>query len=253
MKFLVTGCPRSATGYMSLFFQAMRVPCSHEVAFMPPSSLIDALRWYRNENTVGESSWIAWAWARLLPGPVKAVHIVRNPWAVVDSLAFRNDLLPAASELQRSRKPLREAIAAYCPEVFEHRGDVDRAAQMLVSWTGRIEAALPEARRVCVERLDLAATLDLLDWLGIYRDECEVRSALADVPHNINGGQRIQYGLEVKNPELREAIETHMPGAPLNIARAFSKDTPRGRDELAAQMKPELLAQVDALADAWGY
>ncbi len=78
MNFLVTGCGRSGTMYLSSVLNATGVPCGHEVAFtvFGPKDVAP------KQN---EASWYAVPFLARLSPTVKIVHLVRNPIDVVAS------------------------------------------------------------------------------------------------------------------------------------------------------------------------
>lgn len=256
MKFVVTGCPRSATGYMSVLFNALNIPCTHEVACIERTAMSDLMRWYGQPVDCGESSWLAWAFLGVIPGPVQVIHVQRNPWLVIDSLAHRNDLLPEEATLNRDRAIHREAIRCYAPEVFKHDSAVDRAAQLLLSWHKRMLSAIGrsglDAQTIKVEDLDCERTAGLLDWLGIYRSRDEITRALTDTPHNVNGGKTLTHNVKF-TPELAAEVSKSFPGLSRTPTRLISEAIPLGRDELISMMNPDLASAVDDYAAEVGY
>ncbi len=255
--FVVTGTPRSATGYASLLFSELGVPCTHEQLFRPRACLQEVLEWSAAGGDKAESSWLAWAFLGMLPKPVPVLHTVRNPWKVIDSLAHRNDILPEGACIDKGKVAYREAVRAYCPQVYEHEDAVNRAAAMVVLWNERIEDAALNADckyiRYRVEDLDATQVAAVLDFVGIWRDATEINRALAAVPKNVNGGKNIEYGIPITNPVLAGYLKKVAPEANLVIERAFSESKPLGRDGLAAMLEPELRDGVEELADRYGY
>ena len=56
-RFLVTGCGRSGTGYISTTLTSLGCPCGHEVIFRPESlHAVTELHW--PPVLPGESSWL---------------------------------------------------------------------------------------------------------------------------------------------------------------------------------------------------
>jgi hypothetical protein len=213
------------------------------------------LDWYNEGGDKGESSWLAWVFLGQLPKSVRVLHTVRDPWQVADSLARRNDIIP--NEAGGGKKAYRDAIAAYCPEVEEYETAIDRAAALVIYWNRRIEAAAPfygcPYRRYQVEDLTAKHVRDLLAWLNIYRDGIEIDRALTETPRNVNGGKRIEYDIEVKNPLVRAYLQEVYPGREPVINRAFSVDTKRTTEEIERDMNPTLRAQLIQLAARYGY
>jgi len=257
--FVIVGVPRSATGYASVLLRALQIDCTHEQVFRPRGALEDVVKWYaRGGDTHGDSSWLAWVFLTAIPGPVKVLWTTRNPWAVIDSLANRNDLVREDANLRPGKRAYRDIIAAYCPRVFEHESAVDRAAELLVEWTALTGAALHRcdvtAFRYRVEELDADKVADMLEYLGIYRDRQEIRRALDEVPQNVNAGSKLDYNIPIKNPLIRGYLQEMCPDMKEpTIACGMCKDTPRGCEELEAQMAPELIMEVRSLAARQGY
>lgn len=255
--FVVTGTPRSATGYASLLFKELQIACTHERLFRPRACLYEVLEWYAEGGDKADSSWLAWVFLPLLPGPLPVLHTIRNPWAVIDSLAHRNDLIPREAELDRGKQLFRDVIGWYCPRVAEYDSALNRAAVLVIDWNQKIEAhcrALPlPYRRYQVEQLDATELADILDWLGIYRDEHEIARALERVPHNVNVGRRIEYNVEITNPLVKAYVAEVMPGITPTIARVLSNDQFRPQEELASQLAVELRESVEELCERYGY
>lgn len=253
-RFIVTGSPRSATGYASLLFEALGIRCGHEVAFRPRSALVDILEWLRSPRS-GESSWLGWLFLPLLPEPVKVLHALRDPWRIVESLAWRNDILHP--EAGSDKESYREIVRRWCPEVYGCKSRPDRAAQFLVSWSARVEEAAARSgfacRRYRVEELNHAELYALTSWLGLPRDRIECQRALAEVPRNVNAGKLLEFDVPVTNPALRQVIDKIMPGAEYVISKCISRDERRTREQIAEQVSPELRVGVEALAEEWGY
>lgn len=255
--FVVTGTPRSATGYASLLFRELQIPCTHERLFRPRTCLHEVLEWYAEGGDKAESSWLAWAFLPLLPGPLPVLHTIRNPWAVLDSLAHRNDLIPREAGLDRGKQLFRDVIGWYCPRVAEYDSALNRAAVLVVDWNQKIEARcealhLPY-RRYQVEQVEATELADILDWLGIYRDEHEITQALENVPHSVNAGRRVEYNIEIKNPLVKAYLSEVMPDVTPTLARVVSIDEHRTQNELADQLAVELRESVEQLCERYGY
>lgn len=254
--FIVTGTPRSATGYASLLFQELAIPCSHERIFKPRGALSDVLGWYTHGNA-GESSWLAWAFLGLLPDKVPILRTLRNPWKVVDSLAFRNALIPKDVIADRGLRKFREAIAAYCPEVDLYDDPINRAAAFVLRWNQLIDDAIERYEfphmSYHVEDMDLEQLGSVLDFLDIYRDEGELKSALEAVPLNVNGGKRVMHNVDITNPLILDALREFIPDEKPKIRTLRMNDTPRSPNELQERMDPQLCDGLRELASEQGY
>lgn len=255
--FVVTGTPRSATGYASLMFSALNIPCSHEQVFRPRSALQDILKWYEAGGDRGESCWMAWVFLGCLPGPITVLHTVRDPWQVVDSLAHRNDLVQPDAVVDRGKAAMRDVIRVYCPEVYEHDNAIDRAAAMVVHWNRRIEEAVERNgctyHRYRVEDVDGPMIRRMLGWLDLYRDQQEIDRALTEVPRNVNAGRCLEHNIRITNPEILAVIKAVAPEREPVIQTAMRTDRRRTPDELEANMNAELCEELNALAERYGY
>lgn len=256
--FVITGTPRSATGYASILLSNADVVCTHERYFRPRLCMDELLRWWNMPDTQhGESSWLAWAFAGLFPHPIPLIHTLRNPWTVIDSLAFRNDILPEDACIGKGKEGFRTAIRAYCPEVYGYKTDVDRAAAMVVYWNQRIfraseQYALPY-RFYRVEELNADMLRDILEWLDIGRDQYELAEAMKATPRDVNAGKKLSYNQELTDPGILAIMDKAMPGHAPIIGRVAEKDTPRSPEQIEAMMDPRLIKLVREHADVYGY
>lgn len=255
--FVVTGSPRSGTGYASLLFKVLTIPCTHEAVYKPRAALDDVCKWFDETHIKGDSSFLAWAFFGVNPRPVTVLHQLRDPWKVIDSLAYRNDLLPVRAPADPGKDSFRRAIRAYAPSVFEHRCDVCRAAEMWVVWNELIEDAAHthdlEIYRYRLEDVSVPLIATLLDKLDVYREEEEIQNAISSVPRNVNAGKQLNFGLKITNPDILAAIQKAKPGIDPIIRTAIKTDTPRTPAQLAEKLPADLLGRVNELAERYGY
>ena len=255
-RFVVTGTPRTATGYASKFFKALKMPCTHEQVFRPLGTLEDVLDWYEHGDS-GESSWLAWAFLGLLPGPVPVLHTTRNPWAIVDSLAHRNDMIPREATSDPRKKKYRDAIVAYCPDVVAYEDDVNRAAAFVLQWNKRITSTVAlngcPYLRYRAEGMEACQVKEMLEFVGEYRDTFEIDDALRNVPQNVNAGKRLHFNIEVTTPQVREAMQKIWPDREPVIDVLKTEEPRRARDELEQVMEPCLRDALRRLASEQGY
>lgn len=257
MRFFVTGTPRSATGYASKLFKALKIPCTHEKLARPRGGLDEFVDWY-SDNDRGESSWLAWPFFGCLPGPVPVLHAARDPWDVVDSLAHRNDIIPQRANIDHGKRILRKVLEALCPEVLEYKTDIERAAALVVHWNRRITEAVERYgfpyMRYQVESLNARTVGKMLDFIDVYRDGYEIEAALSDVPHNVNGGKFLSHNMEVTHPELVAAMVKALPDAPPIIGTISSTaGTKLSRADVEALLPRELRDGLSAYAKQCGY
>jgi hypothetical protein len=86
ISFVITGCARSATGYIAKAIEASGVYCSHERVFGNRTVYNGLPNIYKDElGTWGESSWWIPPLIHELPEQVAVLHQVRNPVKVIRS------------------------------------------------------------------------------------------------------------------------------------------------------------------------
>lgn len=257
--FVVTGTPRSATGYASLLFKAAGLECTHEKVFRPNAPLGDVLEWLGDSRAdKGESSWLAWMAPAMSPGPLFVLHSVRDPWAVIDSLASRNDILPVDADA--AKDSFRNIIWAYCPEVFGWSSSLDRAAQFVLSWS-----VLIQERVICHSRANYhryhcedvnAEWLDCVcHRLGCERTIEQCRAACEATPRNVNHQPALRFNVPVDG-ELLDRIHEDAPDMPrfTHIARLSSPaEVGATAEQVQGRLSPPLLEGVSALCEEWGY
>jgi hypothetical protein len=241
--------------------RALGIPCSHEAIFRPRATLHEVFSWhgatgaYGDRN--GESSWLAWPWLFLFPIPVPILHTVRNPWAVIDSLAFRNDLLPEDAGLSNERMELRDLMRMLCPDAFKYSDAPSRAAEFVVSWNGLIEMAARQSGcpyfRYRVEDMDAAQVRRILDFIGESAENDTIATALENTPHNVNGGRQLEHNLEIKNEALLTCLKTIAPDLNPIVGCLASRAAPKTPEEIQSLLKPDLRNAVAELAQSYGY
>lgn len=96
-RFVVTGWPRSGTGYMSQILMRAGVACGHEDVFTP-----DGVEW---GTRWGDSSWLAAPHLKGFGGPI--IHVVRRPidvLASITTIGFFDQSHPNAETMARFRQ-----------------------------------------------------------------------------------------------------------------------------------------------------
>lgn len=149
-RFVVTGCGRSGTRYMSELLTAAGVPCGHEQAYNADGAGLWAL------GRQADSSWMAATMLDWVDVPV--VLLVRHPLAVVRSWVeigfFGRD---------RSN-PTHQPLRAFASHVYDYEAPADRALAM---WLTLTEATLARADLVVrLEWIDAGQLARLLRWAG---------------------------------------------------------------------------------------
>ncbi len=255
MRFIITGTPRSATKYGARLITEAGVPCSHERVLRPLTPVIDVLRWL-DDDTPGESSWMAWTLLPLLPEPIPVLHTIRDPWAVIDSLANRNSIL----KVDQARTPImlaiRDTVQAYLPDVFSHDSLIDRAASLVVGWNRLIARAAPERFVYYPDRLDVKTLGKMMIYIGAGRVKDNLDRVLATVSTSTNQGYTVDDAPGVSDPIVAKFIEQYAKEN--NIGTIFNRvvgGTPERLMpmELAEAMSPTLLERVNVFAESHGF
>lgn len=261
MRFVVTGSPRSATRYAAVLFERLGVPCSHEQTFRQNSTVADAVRWYA-ANKCGDSSWLSWAFLHVLPGPLVMFHTRRDPWKVIDSMAHRNRMVSMVPSKAESINSLRVVMNSVCPRVAEYDTEINRAAAFMLDWNTRIEKVVRlhsgsiTYYPYTVERLDAERIRAMLALLGKDATDEQIEYALDPDYHQTNRGRVTtrKTGISgLANPDVASYIEERWGTEITSVQVVASTDDAMSGEELAEQMAPELLDEVNRYAARFGY
>lgn len=153
MKALITGCPRSGTGYIAKVLGA-----GHERVFHPS----------RSEPWTGiEVSWLG---APALPLAVPTAHQLRDPLAVIASLV--------GIKLFSRPGPFRRFAENVCPEILDEPTATAKAARLWVHWTRLADRADVSWR---VEEPDVECVAAFA-----RRTAEDVAAAVASTPRDVN-------------------------------------------------------------------
>lgn len=154
-RILVTGCPRSGTGYVAALLRRLGVTCGHADHLNPERLELGVPPWPTELGA--EASWYAAAYGESLPAGTVVLHVVRSPAAALSSL-WR-------SRLFRTRSVDRAFLERHAPVLL--RGTpVQQTARIWSAWNEIAETARETSGlrylRVRLETLDEAS----LRWLG---------------------------------------------------------------------------------------
>jgi DNA-binding transcriptional MerR regulator len=216
--FVVTGCPRSGTHYLSEVLTRVGLVCRHEAVFGPHERAFTGLG-----RAHGDSSWLAVPFLAQLPPDAVVLHQTRHPLEVVRSLlgigfledvaAWRDGLeglrasvrwrartvlagplgLPDSDLGPRPYGAFRRFVVQHAPEVFDEPTPAERALRLWVSWN---QAATANAsghagyRRYRIEDLDATLLADLLAAIGLPVTTVQAALALQTASREMNSRRR---------------------------------------------------------------
>lgn len=121
--FLITGCGRSGTGWAAALFTTLGHPCTHEGQFT----------WNKTGPLMsGESSWLAVPHLALLPRNTPVLRIMRDPYAVVQSIMARGFLRHGADIFDGY-------VEHHRPDIFASPTHLGRAIRYVALWDEPLE------------------------------------------------------------------------------------------------------------------
>lgn len=168
LEVLVTGVGRSGTGFMAKLLTMNGVECGHESVFgVNGVTRNGGLIWHPNDRP-SESSWLAAPLVQDLyhnfgyvDENTKIIHVVRNPYKVVQSI-WGIGTLDLTDE-----NPIRRYVAAVLPSIFaDEVSPVMRAAKMALKWNNIIEIQSSRHPNYRIHRVE-DDPKGLEDFLGI--------------------------------------------------------------------------------------
>ena len=182
-RFLVTGCPRSGTGYAAALFRALGIRCGHEEVFGTEQVLAgEPVVW---NGFDGDSSWMAVP-ALPLDGVV-VLHQVRHPLEVIRSIVGTR-FLELVDRPNRPRPVVRNRFASvvwrHAKEVFEPETETERAAHFWRLWNERAEAHATFTYRL--EDFDAGLLIHLCALLGFDVPQDQAEAALRTTSRRVN-------------------------------------------------------------------
>ena len=120
---LITGTPRSATGYMAKIFTYAGIPCGHEQKYN-----IDHSQFlHKVPKPTAESSWLA---VPNLQKHKNIIHITRDPLKVISSMMKANFL--------EDNKPDLDFVEKTLPKIKKYNG-IERYVYFWTEWNSLIE------------------------------------------------------------------------------------------------------------------
>lgn len=179
-RFVVTGCGRSGTGYVSALFGRLGIPCGHESLFRP-ANLIDRVQLDWPNTIPGDASWLAAPFVAALPPGTVVLHQLRDPVAVVRSfLRIRFFEQPSV---------YRDFAEECCPDLRAGSA-FERACRYWVEWNRMAARAATTPglvyRRYRLEDLDHELVHELCRLLRFPVSDPVVGEALRAIPRDVN-------------------------------------------------------------------
>lgn len=199
-KFIVTGCSRSGTNYMSSLLSALGLACGHERVFnifpviqlRPP---FDFMALFADKD--GDSSFLAVPYVKALPPGSLVLHQVRHPVHVIRSHMGIRYLAPdyqPSMYLADNHPDFLDVIRRHCPEIFADEDELRRTMRYWVLWNKMAQeaSAAPNVRylRYRVEGLDLPLLERILELLRVDISEETVAQVLATISRSTNARLR---------------------------------------------------------------
>jgi hypothetical protein len=224
LPYVVTGCARSGTRYISRLLSDLGLACGHERLFTPWTRSVPPFGKLR-----GDSSWVAAPYLDALPSDVVVLHQIRHPMAVTRSLhrigffsekpkvartrRLQNAIgrvaaaapSPIISEAVRSRlgssyclrRDYVEFALRHAPSISDSKGDLGKCLTYWVAWNRLIEEKGRERGsqryfRYRLEELDADLVASILRLLGSEPNQLRISEALYSVPRDTNAKRNSQ-------------------------------------------------------------
>lgn len=127
LDYIVTGFPRSGTGYTAKVLSKLGFNCGHEILFSHNRSIVSL-----NEDSIfGDSSWLAAPHLPSLPETTLRLIQLRDPYKVLDS-AFpgKGSLVGSA----RRKGSYARFTARWCRDVLTGESEEERICQWYMHW-----------------------------------------------------------------------------------------------------------------------
>jgi hypothetical protein len=199
-KFIVTGCSRSGTTYMSVLLSELGLVCGHERVFniFPVTELappFDYEKMFGDKD--GDSSFLAVPYIKDLPEGTVVLHQVRHPVHVIRSHMgiryFAADYQPTMY-LADNHPDFLNFIGRHCPEIFSDEDELRRTMRYWVQWNKMAEEGATASNvrylRYRVEALDLRLLEQIIELLQIRVSALKTSQALASISRSTNARLR---------------------------------------------------------------
>jgi hypothetical protein len=186
VAFVVTGCPRSGTGFTSHLLSLLRFPCGHEKVFTE-SGRGDSIELLQPGRHIwGDSSWTAAPMLNRLPTNTLVFHQVRNPVKVVRSLMGLDFFTPRGESLSK-------LIWCHVPQIAPEEPRLAQCMKFWTYWNRLVEREGSSAklryhryRLEDLSRLETGALPRIVGLLGQTYEPETYHRALEAIPTNYN-------------------------------------------------------------------
>ena len=128
LKYLVTGVPRSGTGYMYKLLESAGIKTGHEKIFTVKGYDSTNLK-----NKEADSSWLAVPFLNeSILSNTKVIHVIRNPYDVVSSILHIGLFNP------KQARDYTRFIYKYLPDIKNLDRELEKAVSFYVRWSNKI-------------------------------------------------------------------------------------------------------------------
>ena len=146
LDFVITGTPRSGTGYVARVLSSLGIICGHEAAFNPWAIEAASVR-KPVVRLRGDCSWLAAPFLMELPASTKVFHVVRDPVNTINSILCTGQLDWPSDYRTFLARHFRKDSNYWPTEVLIE------AQQFWVEWNEMIELSGRVTKRFQVESL----------------------------------------------------------------------------------------------------
>jgi len=158
LDYIISGTPRSGTGFMAKLFTSAGIPIGHEMFFGMPG------HGYYPQNARGDSSWMAVPFIHNFDSTV--IHIVRNPLKTLASLLHRETF----SEERMAKSIYTFFKTVRVPSLDRYEG-LDKYLAFYLDWN----KAIDQVENIRVKLEDVTKDpKPMLDDLGIKYDPAKL-------------------------------------------------------------------------------
>lgn len=205
MRFVVTGCGRSGTGYTANLLTSLGLACGHESVFRPRDPRQGPVKW--PASLAGDSSWLAAPFLTSLPEGTVVLHQVREPVSLIRSFLRIGFFEKPSGYLQFAEAQLPE---------LAHGDPTERCMKYWLYWNRLAERAAELDRlryfRIRVEDIDAALVERVLALLEFPCTRERIERALAEQArdYNTRGDRNADAGVTwdtLPRGGLRDALE----------------------------------------------